>query len=238
MKGEAGNALFLILIAVALFAALSYAVTSSGRGGSGIDREEAELKLAEVHNYISSIQTGVQRLLLRGCRPEQLDFGNTVWSQGSGNLIAPPDHNPHAPDDHRCDLFHQDGAGLTPLFIPDAGHRAESEHAYLPGHFVPLEAKVMGIGSPEADLLLETTVVSDAICQTHNRRVGLELTTIPIETCTDCGGFNGTFRSNPSDGFGDEVPELAGRESFCINWAPSAWDPNGINYLLTVLVAR
>ena len=66
MKDEFGNALFLILIAVALFAALSYAVTNSGRGGGGIDREQNEILAAQLLNQAAAMRTQYQRLQIIG----------------------------------------------------------------------------------------------------------------------------------------------------------------------------
>ncbi len=65
MTRERGNILFLILLAVILYAALSFAVTQSLRGG-GADAtsEKNELLASEMVLYATSIQTAINRLEL------------------------------------------------------------------------------------------------------------------------------------------------------------------------------
>lgn len=62
-QSERGNVLFLILIAVALFAALSYAVTSSTRTGPGDASDETNLiSTAEITQYPNSLKTQIIRM--------------------------------------------------------------------------------------------------------------------------------------------------------------------------------
>lgn len=80
---QRGNVLFLILIAVALFAALSYAVTQSSRSGGDASRETNILNAAQLTQYPTSIRTAVLRLVIDGYQDT-----NILYNPPSGGFIA------------------------------------------------------------------------------------------------------------------------------------------------------
>tara|TARA_B100000686_G_C16661827_1_gene901388 strand:+ start:236 stop:961 length:726 start_codon:yes stop_codon:yes gene_type:complete len=105
---QKGNALFLILIAVALFAALSYAVTSSGRGGGTIDRELNTINTAVTQQCSAYMDYGKQKLtFMNGCTDSEISY------EYNGKNV-----NADAPADKSCHMFDSAGAGLTPC-APD-----------------------------------------------------------------------------------------------------------------------
>jgi hypothetical protein len=99
---QRGNALFLILIAVALFAALSYAVTRSGRSRSTIDRETAMLKASQITQYPATLDTAITRMIITGTTADEIHFGQT------GNGL-----------DDEGNVFDSDGGGITPSDPPN-----------------------------------------------------------------------------------------------------------------------
>ena len=106
-----GNVLFLILIAVALFAALSYAVTQSSKtGGSNIGKDKAKIIASEIIQYATSVEQAVSRItLMNGCTDTQISFENPIVS----GFI-----NPNAPADKRCHILHLDGGGVAARKFP------------------------------------------------------------------------------------------------------------------------
>ena len=102
-QSEKGNVLFLILIAVALFAALSYAVTHSSRGGGDVDSDKARLKASQILQWHATLKSEVLRFSLRsGIRAEDIRVsgGNSwtpcstgadcLWAPEGGGLEFPP----------------------------------------------------------------------------------------------------------------------------------------------------
>ncbi len=167
-----GNALFLILIAVALFAALSYAVTQSGRGGGSIDREQAELGAAQLLQYYSLLQTTVDRLLLTGCSKSDIAYeGASTSGWGGINYV----NIAGTPADGSCQVFQAAGGGLT--YSPPSDAILDSSQSGIGtyGHtFFVHDMLIAGAGINGGDdynHYIVTAHVSDAVCLAINSRV-------------------------------------------------------------------
>ena len=102
-SGERGNVLFLILIAVALFAALSYAVTQSTRSGSGDASSETNLiNSAQLASYPACIRTAVVRMVIGGVAVDNLNFDTPA----------------NATSDFEWNIFHPTGGGAVYQLAP------------------------------------------------------------------------------------------------------------------------
>ena len=165
MNKEKGNALFLILIAVALFAALSYAVTQSGRSGGGVDKEQEIITAAQITDYFASLQSAALRMTLRGTTFTNLDLGTTA---GFGNIFDTP-----------CTV------GEDCLFSPDGGEAIWVEANTLVSSTVYIWSKSMtvkdlGSGSNDPFIMLGLGSANMNICQQINK--GLGLTYSPVNS--------------------------------------------------------
>jgi hypothetical protein len=121
VRGQGGNALFLILIAVALFAALAYAVTQSGRSGGGsASREQATLMGAQITSAATMIRQTVIRMNIGGIAMDSITCeaapNGDDCGQGSAN-----GSKDFCTTGSTC-IFAPDGGGLTVPVVPQAAY--------------------------------------------------------------------------------------------------------------------
>ena len=111
---QRGNILFLILLAVVLFAALTYAVTSADRGrGKSASSESSEALAGTILQFFSLIDTAVLRMVtIGGVDPMSLDFGAGVTSGVVSNGTNP------ACTSVACQVFMPAGGGVKMLPLP------------------------------------------------------------------------------------------------------------------------
>lgn len=109
----------MILLAVALFVTLSYAVTQSTRSGGGdTQKENALLWSSQIQQYGSTIRQAIIRVKIsNGCTNEQISFENP---NESGLYI-----NPNSPVNKSCHIFDPAGGGVVwqkpPVGIAETG---------------------------------------------------------------------------------------------------------------------
>jgi hypothetical protein len=154
LTASRGNALFLILIAVALFAALSYAITQSGRGSGSIDKENALIASSQLTQYPAALRTAITRMVITGTAVTALTFdtadtsANGVFStNGGGSISQTP------PSSSGATIWHY-------ISAPSATN----------GWFVE------GIGTTAPEVIAYATGLNLATCTAINRGLGFATT--------------------------------------------------------------
>lgn len=162
---QRGNVLFLILIAVALFAALSYAVTSSMRSSGGsADSETNLINSAQITQYPASIATAILRMVSTGTSLDEIRFNTPSEFD---DLDAPT-----------IGVFHPTGGGATYITAPpDIMVSGTPGTWYFNGDLEIPDIALAGAGGN--DIIAYLVGIKQAICLKINQEHGLG-NSIPI----------------------------------------------------------
>lgn len=159
---EKGNVLFLILIAVALFAALSYAVTQSTRGGGDASKETDLISGAQITQYPASVRTAVVRMIIGGTAVSELEFN------------PPSDFASCTNSGVNC-VFHPSGGGATYAEAPGnlmANGGAGTWH--FNGHFEVVNIGTsVGTSASGNEITAFLPGVSSTVCSRINTELGI-----------------------------------------------------------------
>ena len=161
MRNECGNVLFLILIAVILFAALSYAVTKSGSGNGNVDSEKTAIALAQLNSIVGSISVATDRLMLfNGCSMREI----------AENSSSPFDPDPILKAE--CNLFGIEGGNISLNWhgsAPNTDGFSSSIWAYRDYYFISLGG---GLYVPMTVLWKEVGGIQKLVVDIYGERGG------------------------------------------------------------------
>jgi hypothetical protein len=162
-QGEQGNVLFLILIAVALFAALSYAVTQSSRtGGGATDGESNLVNSAQITQYPASVRTAIVRMKINGVEDSQLNFDRPADFATTCDAAPEP-----------C-VFHPQGGGATSVTAPPEVMMASTQGNWIfTSDFAIASVGTTGATNASNDIIAFLPGIKQSICERLNKELGV-----------------------------------------------------------------
>lgn len=227
-RNEAGNVLFLILIAVVLFAALSYAVTQSSRTGGGNNGGEKNLVNSSViTQYPASVRTAIIRMLVSN----SVDVTTLVFNPPSAFSACT------GPALETC-VFLPAGGGATYVEAPAEVITTDTNTPWVfnGDNQVNLIGTTGGGGptSATADIVAFLGNVKTPICEKINKQLGIAGGTIPTET-----GIDVTSQMTTTDpGIDAGGGTIGGTPSSLDGQAFGCFVQSGVNYYYHVLIEQ
>lgn len=240
-SGFRGNALFLVMIAVVLFAALTFAVTRGGGSGTGMTKEKASVAASEVLSYAKTVEQTIQRMMtVYGVGEQSIDPGHSETTYaGVTNTDYAGNSNCTATN---CRLFtDKSGPVVVNRFANYVGTRPVTwlDTANVLPQLNLWMVDVNGVGTSAPDIALRITGLSEAVCKAINRQAGFSDSVDPEEV----GGSGADRIYTPSNmntattlQIGYTNTAFKGATSFCTHIG-NATDPNFTSFF-HIVVAR
>lgn len=164
LNDERGNALVYVLIAIVLFAALSFTLSRQNDAGETgtLTEEKAELYASQLISYAAQAKQSVDRMLFEGATPAQIDF------------IPPSDAAFETGSDIRK-LYHPDGGGLIESTLPDSlVNQIDTTPVagWYIGRFNDMAwTELDSSGNPIDDIILTAHQISQGACEKINNKI-------------------------------------------------------------------
>ncbi len=210
---QRGNILFLILLAVVLFAALSYAVIHSQRGGGkSAASEKTDLLAAQLIQNVGLIEQTMMRAMLIDSIKE---WGFDVSGAGSNSASNATCTTAS------CRIYTSKGGGVPDFVMPDWAAPGSQMSDKVASFYV---VKVVDVGTSLPELILRFDIQKKELCDSINRQLGYSDISLTVSDSFSSGGtatdysYTGTLTSMPLAPFtivGDVNTTLAGKRSFC-----------------------
>lgn len=239
---ERGSAMLYIILGIMLIATLSYLVTKGFRfSDSSLTKDQSAMAAQDIMFYGDSVAKGVEKLRLRGCTENQLDFSNGGISRRKDG-VAYVYTNGNAPGDGSCSVFTPGAGGVNPLLLTSGyvDPALVPDTVLDPRSFIVLPVRVLGIGTDanapaSGDLVIWIVRLTKETCMRINDILGIPNPggNPPVDVFASILTFIGVYGAvaNP---IGDEASVLVGRTAYCV-----AYNTDGLNYMFhRVLVAR
>lgn len=226
-----GNVLLLVLIAVALFAALSFAVNQSTRTGtSGASHDETTLIYSsQTTQYAASVRNSILRMIAAGVEEHRFAF------------------NPPADFDDLNDfsfgVFHPMGGNAAYAFAPPSlmATEAQGEWVFSSRYQINLIGTTNPGSNSANDIIAFLPNVKHRVCRTINRQLGVIGTPgprgIPIAVSILPPSFPEDAMNSASPGIGPPATAqrtingiFSGHAFGCADFTPDAEDGLGFVY--------
>lgn len=156
---EAGSAMIYVLIAIVLFAALSFIVSRQGDNGetSTLDQHRVDIAATQIIQTSMQLKQGVDQMLYGGSNPDNLDF-------------VTPDTEPafSAGTSHVNKVFHPSGGGIVLQPIPAGA--AEQISADPPARwYIGRPTNIEWTNSTDEDVIMVAHQLTTAVCRAINQ---------------------------------------------------------------------